>query len=134
MLKPIHTNIQCSECGVKPLQGIRYRCCTCMSFNLCGICYTYDEKHDPSHCFYALKRPLQQHHRNNTTTTTTTTTTTKTETLPTFMPFEGFNFGIGVQQQQPPQSEEQSFKFTEKSGTTPFNGSRVVVTPKGFGP
>lgn len=34
----VHENIKCSNCGIVPIRGVRYRCTECDSYNLCEAC------------------------------------------------------------------------------------------------
>jgi len=34
----IHEGIKCSNCGVLPIRGIRYKCAECVGYNLCEVC------------------------------------------------------------------------------------------------
>ena len=36
--RAIHKNSKCSECGVSPIEGIKYECLRCKSYELCSIC------------------------------------------------------------------------------------------------
>merc|ERR1719401_3408184 len=38
-----HEGITCKSCGVSPILGPRFKCCTCIDFNLCGNCYSLPE-------------------------------------------------------------------------------------------
>ena len=34
----IHKNSKCSECDISPIEGIKYQCLKCKSYELCSIC------------------------------------------------------------------------------------------------
>ena len=54
--KVIHENSICSECGQSPIEGIRYYCLNCSSYELCQKCEKkYGEKH--GHQMLMLRRP-----------------------------------------------------------------------------
>jgi hypothetical protein len=54
--KIIHINTKCSQCGQSPIEGIRYYCLKCLSYNLCSKCEKkYGEKH--GHPLLMLRRP-----------------------------------------------------------------------------
>ena len=36
--RAIHKYSKCSECGVSPIEGIKYECLRCKSYELCSIC------------------------------------------------------------------------------------------------
>ena len=37
-----HIGIKCSECGVNPIVGFRYKCMSCNNYNLCENCESND--------------------------------------------------------------------------------------------
>ena len=44
--KIIHKNSKCKECGISPIEGIKYICMVCNSYELCSICEkNIGEKH-----------------------------------------------------------------------------------------
>ena len=54
--KVIHENTKCSQCGQSPIEGIRYFCLTCSSYELCEKCEKkYGKKH--GHDMLMLRRP-----------------------------------------------------------------------------
>ena len=53
--KVIHKNSKCSKCGKSPIEGIRYLCLQCKSYELCQSCEKkYGEKH--GHQLLMLRR------------------------------------------------------------------------------
>jgi len=53
--KIIHKNSTCSICGMSPIEGFRYKCLDCDSFDLCPICEKKEgEKH--GHTLLKLRR------------------------------------------------------------------------------
>lgn len=53
--KVIHKNTKCSKCGKSPIEGIRYLCLQCKSYELCQSCEKkYGEKH--GHQLLMLRR------------------------------------------------------------------------------
>ena len=54
--KLVHENSKCSKCGQSPIEGIRYLCLKCSTFELCQKCEKkYGEKH--GHQLLMLRRP-----------------------------------------------------------------------------
>ena len=53
----IHQGINCSNCGMKNIEGIRYKCTTCLNFNLCEKCEENIE-HDDTHVLLKIKEPI----------------------------------------------------------------------------
>ena len=54
--KKTHENIKCSKCGQFPIEGIRYYCLTCMSYELCSSCEKiYGEMH--GHALLKIRNP-----------------------------------------------------------------------------
>ena len=44
--KIIHKNSKCKECGISPIEGTKYICMNCNSYELCSICENkFGEKH-----------------------------------------------------------------------------------------
>ncbi len=56
---PIHTGVNCDECGVKPIVGIRYKCGNCVDYDLCSYCVD-NRRHEEKlgHIFLKLKKPI----------------------------------------------------------------------------
>ena len=54
--KVVHENSKCSKCGQSPIEGIRYYCLKCETFELCSECEkNYGEKH--GHELLKIRRP-----------------------------------------------------------------------------
>ena len=54
--KVVHENSKCSKCGQSPIEGIRYYCLKCGTFELCSACEkNYGEKH--GHELLKIRRP-----------------------------------------------------------------------------
>ncbi len=53
----IHKGISCSNCGMKEIVGIRYKCTTCPNFNLCENCEENID-HDDNHVLLKIKEPI----------------------------------------------------------------------------
>ncbi|RHY29321.1 hypothetical protein DYB32_005228, partial [Aphanomyces invadans] len=52
----LHHGITCMECQLNPIEGVRYKCQRCPSFNLCMCCYSAREDFHPrDHIFLALE-------------------------------------------------------------------------------
>ena len=54
ILGVIHTNVSCHECKKQSIEGIRWECSDCVSFNLCSSCYMND-KHPLDHGFNRIE-------------------------------------------------------------------------------
>lgn len=50
-----HKNIKCSNCEIKPIKGIRFKCSQCANINLCNHCFNHRLK--CKHTFYAITDP-----------------------------------------------------------------------------
>ena len=50
----IHKGIKCDQCGMKNIQGIRYKCSTCLNYNLCEKCESNSEH---NHIFVKIREP-----------------------------------------------------------------------------
>jgi hypothetical protein len=55
----IHKNVECDNCGMKNIKGIRYKCLHCQNFDLCSNCEEYCE-HDPTHIMIKIRKPLKE--------------------------------------------------------------------------
>ena len=54
----IHIGIKCNNCNKNPIQGIRYKCLICKSFNLCDLCEELNSEqnfHNPNHDFLRMR-------------------------------------------------------------------------------
>lgn len=52
----IHENVNCSECKIQPITGIRFKCIQCENFELCEFC---EEIVSHPHALLKLKTPIQ---------------------------------------------------------------------------
>ena len=53
--KVVHKNCVCSECGLSPIEGIRYHCIVCQLYDICSNCEKkFGEKH--GHQLLKLRR------------------------------------------------------------------------------
>ena len=52
-----HKGISCSNCGMRDIVGIRYKCTTCPNFNLCENCEENID-HDDNHVMLKIKEPI----------------------------------------------------------------------------
>ena len=55
--QPIHKGIKCNGCGINNIKGIRYKCSTCLDYNLCEDCEEEIE-HDENHFFLKINQPI----------------------------------------------------------------------------
>jgi len=61
-LQAVHRNVRCEGCNVFPIVGVRYKCDTCVDFDLCSACEALPSSHPKSHPLVMFKLPeLQQH-------------------------------------------------------------------------
>eukprot|EP00817_Percolomonadidae_sp_ATCC50343_P004585 CAMPEP_0117432450 /NCGR_PEP_ID=MMETSP0758-20121206/11934_1 /TAXON_ID=63605 /ORGANISM="Percolomonas cosmopolitus, Strain AE-1 (ATCC 50343)" /LENGTH=1620 /DNA_ID=CAMNT_0005222371 /DNA_START=1141 /DNA_END=6003 /DNA_ORIENTATION=+ len=55
----VHHNVECSNCKIKPIVGVRYWCENCPNYNLCERCGSEEYKyHNRLHVFLRIVRPL----------------------------------------------------------------------------
>ena len=54
----IHNGITCSNCGKKPIIGIRYHCLNCSKYNLCEEC-EFKIGDDHPHNFLKMRHPVK---------------------------------------------------------------------------
>ncbi|OKL56463.1 hypothetical protein UA08_08135 [Talaromyces atroroseus] len=52
----IHRGVTCNNCGMMPIQGIRYRCDNCVDFDLCENCEA-QQVHNKTHVFLKIRIP-----------------------------------------------------------------------------
>ncbi|EED16301.1 EF hand domain protein [Talaromyces stipitatus ATCC 10500] len=52
----IHRGVTCNNCGMLPIQGIRYRCDNCVDFDLCENCEA-QQVHNKTHIFLKVRIP-----------------------------------------------------------------------------
>ncbi|KAH8700836.1 EF hand domain protein [Talaromyces proteolyticus] len=52
----IHRGVTCNNCGMMPIQGIRYRCDNCVDFDLCEMCEA-QQVHNKTHLFLKVRIP-----------------------------------------------------------------------------
>ncbi|GAM38525.1 hypothetical protein TCE0_033f09312 [Talaromyces pinophilus] len=52
----IHRGVTCNNCGMMPIQGIRYRCDNCVDFDLCENCEA-QQVHNKTHIFLKVRIP-----------------------------------------------------------------------------
>ena len=62
--KPIHKGIKCNSCGMNNIKGIRYKCSTCLNYNLCEKCEE-DSDHDENHFFLKIYEPISSENELN---------------------------------------------------------------------
>jgi hypothetical protein len=60
MEPPTHHAITCDGCGQNPIVGVRYKCLSCIDFDLCTPCFIAQrERHwDGQHPFLSLPVPV----------------------------------------------------------------------------
>lgn len=54
---PMHKGIICNECRINDIKGIRYKCTTCLNYNLCEKC-EQNTNHDENHIFLKIRKPI----------------------------------------------------------------------------
>ncbi|KAL6066057.1 Sequestosome-1 [Balamuthia mandrillaris] len=54
-----HFGIHCASCGASPIDGVRYKCGHCSSFDLCSKCEA-ETTHDERHVFLKISRPFYE--------------------------------------------------------------------------
>ena len=52
--QPIHKGIKCNQCGINEIKGVRYKCSTCVNYNLCEKCEENTD-HNEDHLFIKIK-------------------------------------------------------------------------------
>lgn len=52
----LHRGVTCNNCGMIPIQGIRYRCDNCVDFDLCEVCEA-QQVHNKTHLFLKVRIP-----------------------------------------------------------------------------
>ena len=62
--QPIHKGIKCNKCGMKDIKGIRYKCSTCLNYNLCEKCEDISD-HNENHIFVKIKEPIFEENKLN---------------------------------------------------------------------
>ena len=53
----VHKGIKCSNCDMKNIVGIRYKCTVCPNYNLCEICEANID-HDEDHVLLKIRDPI----------------------------------------------------------------------------
>ncbi|CAH1394847.1 unnamed protein product [Nezara viridula] len=54
---PVHSTVNCDECGLKSLQGYRYKCLVCHNYDLCTNCEKSERIHS-EHPMVRIPVPL----------------------------------------------------------------------------
>ena len=54
-ISTVHKGIKCSNCGIDPIIGIRYKCLMCDNFNLCEKCEKLEDNNINSHPHNLIK-------------------------------------------------------------------------------
>ena len=49
----VHNGVDCKGCAMNPITGVRYKCSTCVNFDLCQNC---EEKIDHEHPLLKIKK------------------------------------------------------------------------------
>lgn len=52
-----HRGVNCEDCGVMPIRGVRWHCLNCPDFDLCSSCET-NARHPKTHVFAKIKIPV----------------------------------------------------------------------------
>jgi hypothetical protein len=53
----VHRSITCNHCKISPVRGIRYKCCSCVDFDLCANCESLGI-HNRLHSFIKITIPI----------------------------------------------------------------------------
>ena len=53
----IHRGITCNSCQASPICGIRYKCSSCVDYDVCERCEAKDD-HNKTHLFIKIKIPM----------------------------------------------------------------------------
>ena len=53
----IHRGITCNSCQASPICGIRYKCSSCVDYDVCERCEARDD-HNKTHLFIKIKIPM----------------------------------------------------------------------------
>jgi len=56
----IHTGVVCDICEAA-ITGVRYKCTSCVNYDLCAKCEAKPGSHDPSHALLKIQKPLGSH-------------------------------------------------------------------------
>jgi Zinc finger, ZZ type len=63
-----HDEVNCENCGKKPVVGNLYKCANCEDYNLCEQCFNQSQySHFSYHVFMKFQRPLKVQEKNPTT-------------------------------------------------------------------
>jgi len=55
----VHEGVTCDDCGVSPIEGVRYKCTVCDNYDICDKCETKNE-HPSTHVLIKAKQPLKE--------------------------------------------------------------------------
>ncbi|XP_071810360.1 uncharacterized protein [Asterias amurensis] len=53
----VHRGISCNSCNASPLCGTRYKCASCVDYDICERCEPHD-RHNRTHVFIQIKIPI----------------------------------------------------------------------------
>jgi len=56
----VHYGVVCDICETA-ITGVRYKCTTCVNYDLCAKCEAKPGSHDPSHALLKIQKPLSSH-------------------------------------------------------------------------
>ena len=67
-MKKVHAGANCDNCQASPIRGVRYKCSSCVNYDLCENCMSLLEdefpdnrprvRHNETHIFYRIARPV----------------------------------------------------------------------------
>ena len=67
-MKKVHCGVSCDNCQASPVRGVRYKCSSCVNYDLCENCMSLLEdefpdnrarvRHNETHIFYRIARPV----------------------------------------------------------------------------
>lgn len=52
----VHEGVNCNQCQVLPIRGVRYKCGDCDDYDICAVCFPFTN-HNAAHTFLLVKHP-----------------------------------------------------------------------------
>ncbi len=125
---PFHISVYCNLCQVNPIRGIRFKCTTCRTYNLCLNCFQYDFVHDEAHHFDALKKcTLVQNPKSGTIPVKNTTKQTNSKSTSTTKNIQIPYFGT---ESNPPTTNCNNFNFLNNANNNKIQSNNNESKPK----